>query len=241
MAETEVTIPTPDGAADGYLYRPPGPGPWPGVLFFMDGVGLRGALRDMATRLCEAGYVVLLPNLYYRSGPVRELDYEKDRARFTELAMSIPRGGDARTQDMGAYLSFLAARDGVKPGKLGCMGYCMGAGFSLGAAGSFPAQIGAAGCFHGGGLATDRPDSPHRRAHAIRGKVYVGVAGIDPHLAPGETDRLRGALEGAAVNHRLEIYESVEHGFAVPDAPVYDKPAAERHWEALLGLFKEAL
>ena len=241
MAEESITIPTPDGRADGYLYRPAGQGPWPGVALFMDGGGLRRALREMAARLAESGYVVLLPNLFYRDGAIRDLDAVKDRPRMNIYAANIMKNGGG-PKDAGAYLSFLTAHPSVKPGKLGCTGYCMGGYFTLMTAGHFPERLGAAASFHGAHVATDAPDSPHRLAHAMRGlSVYVGVAEIDPHLAPGETDRLRGALEGAAVNHRMELYKGVEHGFTIPHQAPYNKDASERHWDALSGLLKEAL
>ena len=241
MAEEPISIPTPDGQADGYLYRPDGHGPWPGVVLFMDGIGLRAAMREMAARLAENGYVVLLPNLYYRDGAVRDMTLEKDGARIPTLAANVMKDGGGM-RDADAYLSYLAAHPSVTPGKLGCTGYCMGGYHSLMAAGLFPERIGAAASFHGAHLASDAPDSPHRRAHAMVGpSIYVGVAAIDPYLAPGETDRLRGALEGAAVAHRMEVYEGAAHGFAVLHHAPYNEAASERHWAALVGLLKGAL
>lgn len=246
MLEIAVNITTADGVADGYLYRPAGPGTWPGVLFFTDGSGIRQATREMAARLSTAGYVVLMANPYYRDGPIRDMghagkdeDVQKVIERFGKLARNIAKQGGL-LRDIRAHLDFLSQQQGVRAGKVGCTGYCMGGNFSLNAAGHFPDRIGAAASFHGGSLATDSPESPHRLAHAMKAEVYVGVAGIDPYLRPGETDRLRGALEGAAVLHRLEFYEAAEHGFTVPGNPQYDEAAAERHWDALLKLLERA-
>jgi carboxymethylenebutenolidase len=247
MIEIAVNVTTADGIADGYLYRPAGPGPWPGVLFFTDGSGIRQAKREMAARLAAAAYVVLMANPYYRDGPIRDMGHAgKDEdvqtviERFGKFAKNISKGGGL-LRDIRAYLNFLGEQEGVRAGKLGCTGYCMGGNFSLQAAGHFPDQIGAAASFHGGSLATDSSESPHRLAHAMKAEVYVGVAAIDPYLRPGETDRLRGALEGAAVSHCMELYEGAEHGFTVPGNPQYDEAAAERHWEALLKFLKRAL
>jgi carboxymethylenebutenolidase len=249
MTETAVSITTPDGIADGYVYRPDRPGSWPGVLFFTDGVGIRQAKRDMAARLAAAGYIVLLPNPFYRDGPIRDMSHAgKDEdvaeivARFGKFAMNISKDGGL-PRDIKAYLDFLAGQDGVKPGKLGCTGYCMGGNFGLAAAGQFPGQVAAAASFHGGSLATDSPASPHRLAHAMRGEVaiYIGVAEIDPYLKPGETARLQGALEGAAVSHVMELYEGAEHGFTVPGNDQYLEAAAARHWTALLGFLEQSL
>jgi carboxymethylenebutenolidase len=137
----------------------------------------------------------------------------------------------------------MATQDSVRPGKIGCNGYCMGGYFALAAAGYYPERFAAAASFHGSNLATDSPESPHRRAHLMRGEVelYVGVAEIDPYLQPGETVRLRGALEGAAVSHVMELYEGVAHGFTVSSNEQYDEAAAERHWEAMLAFFARTL
>jgi carboxymethylenebutenolidase len=240
MAEETLIIPTPDGTANGYAYRPAGAGPWPAALFFMDGIGIRPALRAMAERLASNGYYVLLPNLYYRAGPVENMDLVKDWDRFMGYVAEVLQGDGVR-RDIGACLDFLGRSKDVKGEKVVCTGYCMGGHVSLVAAGAYGARIGAAASIHGGRLASDDPNSPHRGAHTMRARLYVGVAEIDSYLEPGETDRLKGALEGSALSHSIEIYPGVEHGFAVPGLPVYDKPASERHWDRILGLFKAAL
>lgn len=248
MIEQEIVVGTPDGQADAYIYKPAAAGRWPGAVVFTDGVGIRQAFRDLAARLADGGYVVLLPNPFYRDGRIRDRDHPDETkagsdasvSRSGELAMNIAKGGGL-PRDLNAYLNFLAGHESVKPGKLGCTGYCMGGNFALAAAGLSPQHVGAAASFHGGALATDSLDSPHRLAHAMRGEIYVGVAEIDPYLQPGETDRLRGALEGAAVSHRMEMYEGARHGFTVPTNPQYDETAAERHWKALFELFDSAL
>lgn len=239
MTEEMINIPAPDGMANAYAYTPTGKGPWPGAIFFMDAIGIRPAMKQMAQRLASLGYFVILPNLYYRDGKIENMDLEKDRDKFMGLASLVYQG--KAIADMGAYIEYLSRNKNVKGSPLGCTGYCMGARAALIAAGQFPDRIGAAACFHGARLASDDADSPHRRAHAMKGQIYVGVAEIDPWLAPNETDRLKGALEGAAVTHDVEIYPGVEHGFAVPGIPPFNEAAAERHWDRLAGLFRKAL
>jgi carboxymethylenebutenolidase len=239
MTEELVTITTQDGQADAYLYRPAGQGPWPGVMFFTDAAGVRQANRGMGARLAENGYAVLLPNPYYRDGQVREMHPDNDRDRFMPYVMNAMKDGGV-IRDFAAYTSYLAAHPDVRQAKLGCTGYCMGGNMSLTIAGQFPERIGAAACFHGAALATDAPESPHRRAYVMRAQLYVGVAEIDPYLFPNETERLRGALEGAAVSHRMELYDGAAHGFTTPGEH-YREVSAERHWAALLDLLKTAL
>jgi carboxymethylenebutenolidase len=121
--------------------------------------------------------------------------------------------------------------------KTGCVGYCMGGAFALSAAGTFPDRIAAAASLHGARLATDKPDSPHLLAPKMRASVYVGIAGIDPHFTPEEKQMLESALQSAGVEHTVEVYPGVKHGFAVDDTPAYDQAASELHWQRILNLF----
>jgi carboxymethylenebutenolidase len=238
-------IATPDGSAEAWLCRPSGAGPWPGVLFFMDGLGVRPVLVDMAARLASHGYVVLLPDLFYRAGPRAPLDPAvvlADPARMRELVDLVATlDGATVMRDAAAYLDRLESFAFTSGGASGCVGYCMGGGFALLAAGTYPERIGAAACIHGASLATDRPASPHARAAQIRGKLYVGVAETDPWLADGEMRRLESALTHARVDYRMETYAGTQHGFAVGDLPVYDRAASERHWQRLSDLFRGSL
>jgi carboxymethylenebutenolidase len=163
----------------------------------------------------------------------------KDRDRMMAMVQSITKAG--AMQDTGHYLAFLDRQPGVLAPRVGCVGYCMGGGLSLTAAGTYPDRVVAAGSFHGGRLATDAPDSPHLLAPKMRGEIYVGVAGDDPYLSPGETERIDMALRDGGANYTVEVYPGAQHGFAVPDVPAYDRDASERHWEKLLDLFKRNL
>ncbi len=238
MTGKKVEIKTQDGVADSHFFLPEGTGKHPAVLFYMDGLGIRQALFDMAERLAANGYAVLLPNMYYRHGPSAPIDMMKDRERMMEMVQSVTNRGTM--QDTEHFLAFLDSQPGVAGPKIGTVGYCMGGALSLTAAGTY-GRVAAAASFHGARLATDAPDSPHLLAGKMHGEIYVGVSEIDPWLAPGETDKLEAALKAAGTNATVEIYPGVQHGFAVPGLPIYDREASERHWDRLLALFKRNL
>jgi carboxymethylenebutenolidase len=236
MPKTETEIKTADGTVDTHFFLPEGQGPWPAVIFYMDGLGIRQALFDMGERLAGNGYAVLLPNLYYRHGPAQPIDMMNDREKMMEMVASVT---NARiVEDTKAFLGFLDMQQSVKGPKIGTTGYCMGGALSLTAAGNFPERVAAACSFHGARLATDAPDSPHTLAPKMQGEIYVGVSEIDPWLSEGETDRLKAALEAAGTNATVEIYPGVQHGFAVPGLPIYDRDASEHHWDMMLSVFK---
>ena len=237
MSKEAISIGTADGTVDGYFFH--GDEPAPGVIIYMDGIGLRPALYDFADRLVDNGYSVLLPNMFYRFGPAKPLKLPDDRDEMMKMVVTVTPTTSRR--DTAAFLDYLAGRKEVKGDKVGTTGYCMGGAQSLTAAAEFPERVVAAAAFHAGALATDRPDSPHKHVDQIRGDVYVAVAGIDPFLGPTETDDIKAALEAASPRHRLEVYPDVQHGWTMPDLPIYDKAAAERHWDNLLALFKRKL
>lgn len=245
MSQRRYDLKTADGTVDCYVHHPDGLGPLPAVILYMDGLGLRPELQQMAERLASNGYYVLLPNLYYRAGDYTPIDPSKmaDRGpewdRLMKLVSSVTN--ERIAQDTVSFLEFLSQQPAAKSQKVGCVGYCMGGPLTLTAAGRFPDRIAAAASFHGANLATDRPDSPHLLADKMRARVYVGVAETDPFLFPGETERLKSALEEAKVNYTMELYPGVVHGFAVPGVPMYDREASERHWQRLLALYRETL
>lgn len=245
MSETNINIATADGTCNCYAFGAPGDAPAPAIIFYMDGLGIRPELRAMAQRLASNGYFVLLPNLYYRAGDYPPINVatmltdEAQRNRMMALVQSVTNAGIVR--DTTAFLDFLSKEPRVKGSHVGCVGYCMGGALVLTVVGTFPDRMAAGASIHGANLATDRPDSPHLLAPKMRGKVYVGVAEIDPWLQPGETERLLAALEAAGTNYTLEVYPGVQHGFAADGTPMYDRDAAERHWERILALFRETL
>jgi carboxymethylenebutenolidase len=245
MSATRVDLSTGDGTMDVHVFRPDGAGPWPAVVFYMDAFGVRPELAGMAGRLASHGYVVVLPNLYYRSGAYEPFDPKQvaaggpERDRFRAMIDSI--GDTAVMRDTRAVLAHVDRDAGVRTGPIGAVGYCMGGRFALSAAGTFPERVAAAASFHGTMLATDQPDSPHRLAARMRAKVYVGAAEIDPAFPPELRERLEQALTAAGVDYTLETYAGAKHGFAVSGHLVYDRDASERHWINLVRLFEETL
>jgi carboxymethylenebutenolidase len=245
MSQQTIGITTRDGVAPCHLFENTGTGTRPAVIVYMDAYGVRPALLQMAERLASGGYVVLLPDLYYRAGPIMPLDPAKafkegpERDRVMSLLKSL--SNRLVMSDTASFLEFLASRPSVAGTKVGCVGYCMGGAFALSAAGTFPNRIAAAASLHGARLATDQPDSPHLLAPKMRAAIYVGIAGLDTHFTPEEKQRLETGLQSAGVKHTVETYPDVKHGFAVNDNLVYDRPAAELHWQRILKLFAENL
>ena len=247
MSRTDVTIKTRDGTCPASVFKPQGGGPWPGVIVFMDGPGIRPALFDLGERLASNGYYVLLPDMYYRDGPYEPVtDVSKlfgdEAARAAIFAkMGKTNDPDNARSDAGAFLDFLAGQPEAKSGKVGVTGYCMGGGLALRAAGNYPDRVAAAGVFHPGHLTTDDPGSPHRLAERIKARVYVGGADNDNGFTAEHKAQLENAFRDAGVDHRVEIYTGALHGYVMTDAPVYNAEAAERHWRELLALFDGTL
>ncbi len=245
MPRTDVSIKTRDGVCPASLFTPAGrKGPWPAVIFFMDGLGIRPVMWEMGQRLADGGYVVLLPDLYYRLGsyppmvPAEVLADPKRREELMKFVSSLDR--ERKIADAAAFIEFLSSRPEVKGDRFGATGYCMGGNASLTAAGAYPDRFAAAASFHGGNLATDKPDSPHLFLGKMTGRVYVAGAIEDASFTEEQKTRLERTLSDAGVDHLIETYPA-RHGFAVPDLPVFDPAAAERHWAALFGLFRETL
>ncbi len=245
MPTTTFNIQTADGQMDGVFCRPDGTGPWPGAMLFMDAMGVRPELIGMAERLSSNGFAVAVPNLYYRSGPQPPVNVTAfatpgpERERVFALMHSINHALVMR--DTASVLDFLDREASVSKMPIGTVGYCMGGGYALTAAGTYPDRVGAAASFHGGWLATDRPDSPHRLAPRFRANLYVGVADNDPLCPPDEVERLRDTLTKAGCTFAIEVYQGAKHGFSVTGHPAYDRAASERHWTRLLDLFKSEL
>jgi carboxymethylenebutenolidase len=246
MSGQRVDLTTADGVMDSYTFEPATGGPSPAVIIYMDAFGIRPNLDAMAQRLADAGYFVIVPNLYYRSGSFAPFDPKKvfgedaaERARFRSMIDSIDNTKIMR--DTEPILDYLTKHAAAEQPKVGAVGYCMGGGFAISALGRFPDRVVVAASFHGASLATDRVDSPHRLAAQIRGKLYVGVAGIDPGFPKDQQERLEAALRDARVDYTIETYENAKHGFAVTGHMVYDRDASERHWTTLLDLLRSTL
>jgi carboxymethylenebutenolidase len=245
MSRVDVDITTRDGVCPASVFTPAtGAGPWPGIIFFMDAAGIRPVKWEMAQRLADDGYLVLLPDLFYRSGPYEPVvpaeafaDPEK-RAAIMKKVYGLDR--DKKVADAAAFIAYLAAHPDVKGDRFGVTGYCMGGNASLTAAGAFPERFAAIASFHGGNLATEDPDSPHRFVGEITGRVYVAGSIEDASFPEEQKVRLESALSDAGVPHIVETYQA-HHGFAVPDMPAFDAAAAERHWSALKDLYATTL
>jgi carboxymethylenebutenolidase len=245
MTSALVDIPTDDGVCDAYVSEPDAPGPHPAVLIWPDAIGVRPRLYDMADKIASWGYVVLLPNIFYRSGRVPLIENLEDLLKLEDRAKLFEALGPViRTfkpidgvRDAAFYLDFLAAHPSVAPGPVGLTGYCMGAGMALRTAGEYPDRVAAAGGFHGGNLATDNPDSPHLWAKTCRAELYFGHADNDQSMQPDQQDRFATALDDAGVTYRAEVYEGAIHGYTMADTRVHNAAAEQRHWDALSELF----
>lgn len=239
------SIQTRDGDCRTFVFKPSGTGPWPGVIVYMDAFGIRPALLELGQRIADRGYVVLVPDLFYRSGPYATMD---PRAIFANPSgfklikekFMLPASVPNILSDTAAYLDFLAHDPDVRPGHVGTTGYCMGGRFSLAAAGTWPDRIGASASFHGGNLAADDPDSPHLLAPKMQARVFVAGATGDNSFPDAMKARLESALTDAHVAHTVETWPA-KHGWTFHDAPVYDAACFERHLGVLNELFKDAL
>lgn len=250
----DVEITTPDGTCDAAFFHP-AKGVHPGILIWTDVFALRPAFREMGRRLAAQGYSVLVPNVYYRTAraPLVEdashfdFDSPADRAKIQQWTAPIKAAG-AIERDAAAHTAFLDAQPQVDKGrKLGTQGYCMGGPFVFRTAAQAPGRIGAGATFHGGGLVTANPDSPHLLAARIRARMYCAVAASDDVKQPDAKDKLREAFAAAHVPAEVEVYPGTIHGWCVPDmplhdgTPIYNKPDAERAWSKLLALYRAAL
>ncbi len=241
MADEQVSIHTKDGDCPVQVLTPSsGAGPWPAAIFYMDALAIRPTLAAMGQRLADAGYVVLLPDMFYRFGPYAPMDPKAVFAgdfRATIGPMMGTTNAQKAAEDTEAFLAYLDTRADVKGPKIGVVGFCMGGGMALTVAGTFPDRVAAAASFHGGNLATDAETSPHLLAPKIKAEVYVAGADNDNSYPPEMAERLEKALTEAGVKHHAEIYPGAAHGWMKPDFPVYDEAAAERGWTELLALF----
>jgi carboxymethylenebutenolidase len=254
VSEADVVVKMAEGTCDAAFFHPASGGARPGVVVWPDAFGLRPAMRAIGRRLAAEGYAVLVPNPFYRvaKGAVFEsaanVDFQDPatRAKLGPLMGSVTAPGAAE-KDAAAYILFLDAQAEVdRARKIGTQGYCMGGALALRTAAAVPERVGATASFHGGGLVTDKPDSPHLLAPRVRGRVYIGVAMNDDQRQPDAKDKLRAAFAAAKVPAEVEVYPA-KHGWCVPDmpaeggAPIYSAPDAERAWAKLVALYGAAL
>jgi carboxymethylenebutenolidase len=244
MIDQQTEIPTKDGHTTTFVSHPERGGPFPIVIFYMDAPAIREELRDMARRLATSGYYVMLPNMYYRKGvmelgPLPADPESPERKRMFELmrSLSIPLVMD----DTKALLDFAATQAAASNGPIGTVGYCMSGQYAINAATHFSERVKAAASIYGVALVTDKPDSPHLAARNTKAELYFGCAETDVYAPMEMVEKLKQTMKDDGANAEVEIYPGTHHGFAFPKRPVYDRDAAERHWERLLALYRRNL
>ncbi len=242
VVEKDVVIKTPDGNADAALYYPQGRGTWPAVLMWPDIMTLRPAFREMGKRLAAEGYVVLVPNYYYRGGkaPI-SLNFSNQADRPAFNALRAPLTAEANARDTKAYVEFLDAQPQTnKRKKMGTQGYCMGGPYAFNTAIQFPNRIGAVSSFHGGGLTTAAPTSPHNGVAKTNADYLVAVARNDDRTDPKSKETLKETFTAAKRPHLVEVYQA-DHGWMVKGSAVYDAAEAERGWINMVSQYQRAL
>ena len=245
MIEAEIEIHMTGGASEGVLYYPEEERRWSGVIHLTDIGGIRPAHRDMARRLAAEGYTVLVPNVFYRTGRPPLFDFkpsmgdERTTKRIAELM--APLTPEAVARDGASYVDLLAAHDSVSEGSIGVVGYCATGIIALRIAAARPDRIAAAASFHGGGLFTDAPISPHLVLPRVKARLYFGHAIQDRSMPEEAIEKFNRALESWGGQYESEVYEGAYHSWTVPGSPVYNQPQAERAFAKLTGLFARTL
>ena len=241
----DLDIKTPAGTCDAYFVHPE-QGKHPAVLIWPDIFGLREAFKGMATRLAQSGYAVLVVNPFYRTrrAPTSQpgADFKDPAVRDALMALRSSLSAETAQVDAKAFVNFLdkqAATDTKR--KVGTMGYCMGGPLVMRTAATLPDRVGAGASFHGGGLVTDKPDSPHLLIPGMKASFLIAVAANDDEKEPAAKDTLKAAFEKAKLAAEIEVYTGTKHGWCPTDSPVYDHDQAEKAWERTLALFAKAL
>jgi carboxymethylenebutenolidase len=246
VVQKDVNVPMATGVSDSALFYPEDKGSWPAVLVWTDILGLRPVFREMGQRLAAEGYVVLVPNPFYRNAkaPVVDgsFDFSKPEDRAKVMPMAAALTADANISDAKSYIDFLDAQPQTdKKRKMGVQGYCMGGPLTFRTAAIAPGRISAAATFHGGGLVTDKPDSPHLLIPKMKAHFLIAIAANDDAKQPDAKDTLKAAFAQAQIPAKIEVFEGTKHGWCPPDSHVYDRDAAEKAWAEMLTLFKSAL
>ncbi|MDP9082443.1 MAG: dienelactone hydrolase family protein [Pseudomonadota bacterium] len=251
MIDTDVEVSTADGLCEAALIHPR-KGSWPGIILFTDVFGLRPTMRDIARRLAAGGFTVLVPNPFYRTtkapGLSTGLDFNNPRERAKIDHLRAPLTTDAVMRDSTAYVKFLDSHRSMNAkANIGVVGYCMGGAMTLLAAAANRDRIVAGASLHGGGLVTDKPDSPHLLVRNIKAQYYFGVAMNDDQRQPDAKHKLAEAFAQARLPAKIEVYDGCRHGWCVKDMPalagkpaIYDEVQAEHAWEELLSLYRRA-
>ncbi len=241
----EVEIKTSDGLADAYFVYPTS-GKYPAVLMWPDIFGLRAAFKEMATRLAQSGYAVLVVNPFYRTKKaptaLDQADFNDSATRQALMALAGTLSPTTAVVDAKAFVGFLEGQAEVEhKRKMGAMGYCMGGPFVVHTAATFPDHIGAAAIFHGGGLVTDKPDSPHHVVQHSKAQYLIAIAANDDQREPETKNVLRASFAQAHLSAEIEVYAGTLHGWCPPDRNTYNHDQAEKAWSRLLALYRNSL
>jgi carboxymethylenebutenolidase len=245
LAPEKIEIGTDDGVAPCFIHRPEAEGRYPGVIMYPDAGSVRAATMEMASRLAGHGYIVLLPHIFYRAGEYKPFDPKtvfqdaSERERLMTLVRSLDMA--AAMRDARHYIRTLEEQRDTLPGRVGCVGYCIGGRLAFTTAGVHTERVGAAASIHGGMVASAEADSPHKNAPKIQAKLYFAIADNDPSCTPEHQGALISALAGAHIDFTVDHFADCTHGFALPDFPMYDQAAAERQWARVLELFESGL
>jgi carboxymethylenebutenolidase len=243
MAHERTTITTDEGQCPAHVFTSGSGRHDPAIIFYMDAGGIRPAALAMATQLSNAGYVVLLPDLFYRYGAYGPFDptevFKGDVGAVLGPLMATT-GNAKAAEDSAAFLAYLNSRSDVRGDKVGAVGFCMGGGMAIAAAGTRPDRFAAVASFHGGNLATNAFDGPHTYAARLKAELYIAAAENDDSYPPAMAAQFEHALDEARVHYRSKTYPAA-HGWMKPDFPVYDEAAANRGWRELLAFFKSTL
>jgi carboxymethylenebutenolidase len=241
VTESDVNVVTPDGTADCYFVHPSS-GTAPGVLIWPDIFGLRPAFRQMGKRLAESGYAVLVVNPFYRTkkAPTADAGAATPIQQVMPLAQTLSE--TTHMTDAKAFIGWLDKQTSVaKNKKMGTQGYCMGGPMAFRTAAAMPDRVGAVGSFHGGGLVTKAPDSPHLQAATSHAQFLVAVAANDDQRSPNDKTVMKDTFAKANLPAEIEVYTGAAHGWCPPDSTVYNEPQAEKAWSRLLVLYGKAL
>jgi carboxymethylenebutenolidase len=242
MIERDVNVTGRSGAIPSFAVCPDGPGAFPGIILYMDAPGIREELRNLARRVAKHGYFCLLPDMYYRLGTLR-FDFVRraEGMRPTMFAAMNSLTNALVTEDTAACLGFLDAQDKVKPGAIGCIGYCMSGRYVTTAAARFPNRFAASASLYGVGIVTDAEDSPHLLIDRIKGEMYFGFAETDEHVPANVIPTLKSALDKAGTRYGLDIFPNSRHGFQFPERDVYETHAAEESWGKIVAMWDRNL
>jgi carboxymethylenebutenolidase len=245
MAEREIEVKMQEGASDSVFYSPEGAGAWPGVLYLTDIGGIRPANRESALRLAKRGYTVLMPNIFYRTGraplqpSIRSLDDEGRKKRMAEL--SGPLTQEAMERDASTYIDHLSSRTATRKGMIGVVGHCFSGKMAMFAGAARPDKVAAVASFHGGGLYTAAPTSPHLVLPRIKARLYFAHADKDQSMPADAIAKFEEALSNWAGKYESETYKDAYHSWTSSDSPVYSEAASERAFNKLLELLQESL